>query len=445
VGAPPPVRVEPHVQRVTGTAPGTVTFRTYGERDDVGQDASTLTLADATRAALEHDPRLQAAAARVRAALADAKQARLLPNPVLSVSVRYPEGGGKPMIDAGLSEDLLSLLTRPRRAGAADNRLRAAGAEALQTAIDVVAEVQARYVAVQTLDRRLAVLRERQGLVDRLLELARSRLQAGEAGRLDVITLDSERVGLEADVIQRAGELRDQRLSLARLVGRPSAAADWSVPTWAPVEPPVADERAWVATALRHRPEVESQRWELAALGDEAAVAGWGIWEGAGVGVESERDGDWRVGPGASTPIPLFDWGQARRERVAAQQVEARHKLTQARRQVIEEVRRAYAALEFARTAVEKVRGQLLPLQEQRREQAEASYKAGAADITAVLLAEQQSQEVRERLVELEGQQATALVQLQRAVGGAGIAPGVEPSTPRGATRPTSGPTTQSY
>ena len=75
--------------------------------------------------------------------------------------------------------------------------------------------------------------------------------------------------------------------------------------------------------------------------------------------------------------------------------------MTQVRRQVIEDVRRAYAAVASASAAVAKVRDELVPLQDRRREQAESAYKAGAADITAVLLAEQQSQEVRERLVEL--------------------------------------------
>jgi outer membrane protein TolC len=396
-------------------------------------------MASAVRLAVEHDPRIQTAAARVRTALADAGQSRLLPNPVLNVAVMLPEGGGRPVINASLSEDLLALVTLPRRVSAADHRLRATSAEAVQAALDVVAEVQERYASVQALDQRVAVLRDRQALVNRLLELARSRLRAGEAGRLDVITLDAERAALEADLIERSGELRDQRLALARLIGRPSDDAAWSVTPWEPADAPVADERAWVEAALRHRPEVQAQRWELAALGDEAAIAGWGIFDGASAGASAQRDPDWAVGPSASVPVPLFDWGQARRERAEALRVEGHHKLTQVRRQVIEDVRRAYAAVASARAAVAKVRDELVPLQDRRREQAEASYKAGAADITAVLLAEQQSQEVKERLVELRQKLATATSQLQRAVGGSGVAPAVtttRPSTRSSGERP---------
>jgi cobalt-zinc-cadmium efflux system outer membrane protein len=376
------------------------------------------------RLAVEHDPQLQMAVARLRGALADARQARLLPNPVLSVVFRYPEGGGKPVVEAGLAADLVSLLTRPRRVGAADARTRAAAADVMKAAIDAVAGVQERYVAVQALEARLAVLRERRALVGRLAEIARSRLEAGEGGRVDVTTLEVEGAALEVDVIDRAGELRDERLALARLVGKPSDAADWRVEPWVEGGGKVATERAWVAAALAARPELQARRWELAALGDDMAVARLAVFDGAGFGVNAERDaGSWSAGPAASSvPLPIFDWGQARREKVSARVAEARHGLTQAGREVIEEVRRAYAGLASARAAVDKVRGDVVPLQKRRREQVEAAYRVGGADVTAVLVAEQQSQEVRERLVEFEARVRVAVVRLERAVGGPGTA-----------------------
>ena len=49
----------------------------------------TLTPLQAVRMSLAHDPRIQAALARVRMAEADANQARLLPNPILTIDVRF--------------------------------------------------------------------------------------------------------------------------------------------------------------------------------------------------------------------------------------------------------------------------------------------------------------------------------------------------------------------
>jgi outer membrane protein, heavy metal efflux system len=89
------------------------------EPDPVG---ATLTLAEAVRRAVTTDPGLQAAMARVRVAVADSDQARLLPNPVLNVILRW--GPGKPQVEASLAQDFVRALQLPRRADAADNRLR---------------------------------------------------------------------------------------------------------------------------------------------------------------------------------------------------------------------------------------------------------------------------------------------------------------------------------
>jgi outer membrane protein TolC len=130
-----------------------------------------------------------------------------------------------------------------------------------------------------------------------------------------------------------------------------------------------------------------------------------------------------------AVPIPLLDWGQARRAKLQAQQIEARHRLTQSRRQVVEEVRRAVEALRASQAALQKVRTELIPLADQRREQAEASYKNGFADITAVLLAEQEAQAARAKLIELQQKVSSARFRLQRAAGGpADVSASTQPS-----------------
>jgi outer membrane protein TolC len=397
--------------------------------EGLNEDAN-FTLDDAVQRTLTNDATVQAALARTRIALADARQARLLPNPIVSVAFRYPEGGGKPVIEAGLAADLLSLLTKPRQVSAADARLRAASSEAITTVLDVLADVQDRYVSVQALDTQIATLDERRRLIQRLLDLAQARLQAGESGRLDVIALDTERASLAVELMQTALELREQRLVLARLMGQPSAAANWKLTPWSPPAPAPLAEASWLRIALQHRPEIQANQWELAALGDDLAIARFGAIEGSDAGVEAERDDKWSVGPSVSLPIPLLDWGQARRAKVEAQRIEARHRLTQTRRQVIEDVRRALESLRASQAALEMVQKELMPLADQRRGQAEASYKNGFADITAVLLAEQDAQGARAKLIELQQKVSSAHFHLQRAAGGPAATPAAtQPAT----------------
>lgn len=419
--------------------PDAIAFDMTGGTVDIEAPlAAELPLAAAARLALSHDPRVQAALARVRAALAESKQTRLLPNPVLSVALRFPEGGGKPQIDAGLSADLISLLRRPRQISAADKRLHAAAAEAVVVALDVVAEVEETYAEAQSQEAQLAVLDQQIKLNDRLLQLAKDRLEAGESARLDVLTLDAQRVELETDAVERRADRTDRRLVLARLIGRPSHDVDWTLDAPASATRWSGDERIWVQSALERRPEIQARQWELAALGDDVALAQLAAFDGTELGVDAERDGKWSVGPAVSAPITIFDWGQARRDKAEAQRVEARHRATEVRRQVVEDVRRAVARLVAAQAALDKVESQLLPLQQLRHEQVEQAYREGLADVTALLVAEQDLLASRGKHVDARRDAALALVRLHRAVGGSGNANAIAPST-----SPTSRPTTR--
>ena len=409
----------------------TVLFRVDGGPLDEPSDLNLLTLADAVQRAVMTDPGLQAALARVRIAMADAQQARLLPNPVLNFILKFPEHGGKPSIEAELTADLIAVLQIPRRTSAADHRLRAAAADAITTGLDVASEVQERYFAVQALEELTPVLAERRRLLAKLLQLAHDRLDAGEGTRSDVTTLESQRVELDVEIAQKQQEGADDRLQLARLIGQPSSAATWTVERWrspAKIEQP---EMRWVDSGLANRPEVQAAIWELSALGDDAILARVAPLEGAEAGVKGDRDDDWSIGPSITVPVPIFDLGQARRARVTAQQIEARHKLTQARRRVVEDVRRAYQSFAATQANLERVRKELIPLQQQRRSQAEDAYRAGQTDVTGLFLAEQDLQASLAKQVELEQATAVSLLRLERAVGGAGVAARVGQPTER--------------
>jgi outer membrane protein TolC len=409
--------------RVSGDA-SLIRFRTEGGPLDVpAAPGPRLTRADAVRLALAGDPDLQVALAKVRSAEADARQARLLPNPVLSVVVRFREAGAdSPIITPSLTTDLLAILQQPTRTRAADRRLRATAADALASVLDVIAGAEEAYDAARSLDAQVAVLADRRALFDRLLNVARARLDAGEGTRLDVTAAQGERLAAEAQLAERDLQRRTKRLALARLIGRPSMAADWQLDPWQPPASDGTEEAAWVAAALANRPEIQARRWELAATGDEAALAGSDVWKGLEAGAEFERDVTWSGGPSVATPVPLFDWGQAARAKAKAAQVQARHELTKARRIVVEETRAALATLVTSQAALARVRGELVPLQQQRRQQAEALYRAGEADLTSLLVAEQGVQDAREREVLLSETAASALAKLHRAVGGRSVA-----------------------
>lgn len=413
--------------------PAPVAFRAVGPDgaplDEPGGATDALTLSGAVQRAVSTDPRLHSALARVHVALADADQARLLPNPVLNVIFRW--GPGSTQIEASLAQDLVAALQIPRRASAADNRLRQTAAEAVAIALDVIAEVRQRYAEAQSAAALIPLLEERQRWTTRVADSARARLEAGEGTRADADWAHAQLVELGIEIHQARARERDARLRLARLIGEPSSAAAWTLDTW---QPPLAidqPESAWIEAALRARPEIQAAVWRLRALGDDEALARLFPWEGAGLGVEAERDGgDWFVGPSISTPVPVFDTGQARRARVTAEQQEARHDLTLARRAVVEEVRVALLAHRAGAESLARARDELIPILRRRVALAGDLLQAGETDLTTLQLAELDLRVALARAVETERAASLAQVGLLRAVGGAAAAASVSPAQP---------------
>jgi outer membrane protein TolC len=158
--------------------------------------------------------------------------------------------------------------------------------------------------------------------------------------------------------------------------------------------------------------------WELRARGDEAALAGASSLEGLELGVAAERQGGWAIGPSAATPLPVFDTGSARKDRARAAQSEARHRLTGAQREAVEEVRSSLAALAESQAALLRVESELVPLADRRRSEVEQAFRLGQIEVTPLLLAERDLQAARARQVALEQTVSLARIRLERAVGG---------------------------
>jgi len=86
------------------------------------------------------------------------------------------------VFEATLSEDLISILEKPAQIAAADNRLRAAAADALTTVLDVVAEAQSTFASAQGADREIHSAEEHAAVLHRLLDIAELRRKVGDAG-----------------------------------------------------------------------------------------------------------------------------------------------------------------------------------------------------------------------------------------------------------------------
>lgn len=385
--------------------------------DDSSGLPSPLSADLAAARAVERSPAVQAALADVRRALADARQARLIGNPVLNLTLRFPDGGSEDILEAGLAQPLLELLSRPGRSAAADARLRAAAAEAVATALDVLQETQIAHADAVATDARADVLRRQTELLAKLLGLSESRRDAGEASTLEVAGFSARQAAVDAERLRQRAETAAARLHLGRLLGVPSASTDFNL---ADTEQASAldAEPAWLARAAGHRPELQSARFELAALGVDVDLAAWSVFDGLEAGVDYERDDDESLGPSIGLPLPLFDTGRQRKDAARANVLAAAHRLTGLARGVVEDVRRAYAAAEAAAEEQRLIDDRLLPLATQRVTQTEAGFRAGFADVTDVLLAQQDLLAAELTAIDARQRLRNAHADLRRASGG---------------------------
>lgn len=201
------------------------------------------------------------------------------------------------------------------------------------------------------------------------------------------------------------------------MIGTPNSSTAWRLDPWTLSSAP-PDEPAAVASALGRRPEVLSHVWALASLGESERLSRWTVLENTQVGAEAQRDGAWELGPSASAPIPLFDTGTARRDRARSEVVEARHLLTLARRQAVEDVRRASASARLCGDSLDRIGRSLIPSAQARLDLAKARFEAGESDSVAVLMAEQDLLAAQSTQIDLEHEVALSHIRLERAIGG---------------------------
>ena len=379
-----------------------------------------LTAAAAAEASVRQSPAVQVALADVQRALADAKQARLIANPVLSLGLRLDFSGGDDIIEAGLAQPLLELLSRSDRASAADARLRAAAADAVTAALDALHDGQVAHAEALAADQRLETLEAQTALLDRLLELARARRDAGEASTIEVIGFEARRAALDAQAVELELDRGAARLSLLRLLGRPSAGLDFPLdagdsPDTAKNEP----EAYWLRLAAERRPELAAAVWELRALGDDVRLAEWSLYEGLEAGVISETEGDFTFGPAIAGPIPLFDFGTQRKAAARAEVLAARHRLLGLQRGVVEDVRRSYATARGASRLIDATKQTVVPLARKRVAQTRSAFEAGFAEVNDVLLAQADLLDAEAGLIDARLRARLAAAALRRAAGGA--------------------------
>jgi outer membrane protein TolC len=282
--------------------------------------AKPLDASSAIRIAIANSPRLRAAFDEL--GIAGGELASALELGPLDIEAMYRRGDGGSELEIDAIQNVLGLVTAPRRRAAAHADLAQARAHATAAAMRLAANVQIAFddliAATQDVELRrtafdaadaAATLRERMFDAGNTSELARARDRAArEQSRVDLARA-------EADVEAR-------RATIDALLGLSGAQTAWTATGslgGLPAAAPSLDGLEASAVAASLDLVEAGARVDAAAnrLGDRSIRA---VLPELGAGVSIiDRDSRVEVGPAVRIGIPLFDQGRGQRATAAAE------------------------------------------------------------------------------------------------------------------------------
>ncbi len=399
-----------------------------------------LSRESAVQIALLNNPNLQATFEDIGVAQADLVQAGLLKNPVFDIDFKFLQGGGKPHVEAAVSEDFLSILQLPLKKKIAEGNLLATQLRVTNEVIALESKTERAYIDLQAAQQELELRQSVEQAADASAEAAK---QLRDAGNFNELRLANERAQYEQAKLDSAAARAQMELSRVRLdelMGLASSPG-WTIAERLPDVPPAdPGEVELQQTALANRTDLAALRAEAEVAARRLGIAKLSWANDAKIGAVAERDhgGSWQGGPSVSVPIPLFDIGTAARARAAAELRRAQQMHAAKLVEIRSAVRADLARMTAARARVHAYQTALLPLRRRIVEQSQRQYNGMFIGVFELLQARQAEIDAGRMYIEALKDYSLARADLKQTIGGAlppGTPPAAVPAT-QPATRP---------
>lgn len=386
--------------------------------------------------ALANNADVAIAAARVRQAQAQERQARSRLFPSLDLAVggaraRSLTAFGSPTTASSVEPQLQAaweadLFGRVRNlAGAARQQYFASEAAHDAIILSVAAATANAYITLCALDARLKVTRDTLVARAEALHIAESQARVGYSSRLDLAQARAEYESTAQTVPQLELAIAQQENALSSLIGATPGAIERGVPLAELRIPPIP--AGLPADVLRRRPDIAQAEYQLAASDLSLAAARKAFLPnvqltgaaGAVVASGLEDDPVSLFSLGASVLAPIFDGGlaSAQRDEAAALRDQAAFNYRSTVLAALNEVEDSLVALQRLEEQAEHVEAQRNALAEAFRH-ATNRYRAGYSPHLDQLDAQRGLLSAELALVQIQADGLTESVNLYRAMGG---------------------------
>ncbi len=345
---------------------------------------------------------------------ADLVQAGLLPNPEF---VYFWPAGNKPfkyLIDFPIE----AIWLRPMRLKATVAENERATARLTQLALDLIRDTRQGYADLQLAHDRVKVAERAVILRERILELAETRLKAGDASALEVSTARIDAMQSRQELTRVGYEVPVAEERLRNLTGL-SASAVPLVPENTAFDPrTTAELESLVAEAVQSRPDALAAAHATHAAAERARVArlGWvrflGILDATSGGVTGHE-----FSPALRFTVPIFNRNQGGIARAEAELEQLTRRQTTVHNQIVLDVRTAFARFQQARAELDLLRKKTRPEVEAAIKRTEAAFEKGGATYLFVLETNRQLIDTYAREAQLYADLRRAWAELERSVG----------------------------
>ena len=331
--------------------------------------AKPLSQDDAVRLALVNSPSMQALLAQHWADSADAAQSGRIANPILTLE--RLSSPAEIELSRMLAFGLLDLLTLPQRQRVAGIRMEQARLQLAASVVESVSQVRQAWVNAVASAQSLQYAKQVNDSAEASAELARRMQAVGNFSKLQRARQQSfyaDAVVLSANATQGTTANRE---ALVRLLGLTDAqAARLQLPARLPELPdaPRAPEEV-AAAASSARLDTKMAQAALDAIAKSQGFNSIGSFTDIELSVihktATERaDGHKTQFRGAevSLKLPIFDWGDLRRDAMRAQSLVAANRLEATVRAAGSTLRETYAAYRTSYDTAKHYRDEIVPL-----------------------------------------------------------------------------------
>ncbi len=399
-----------------------------------------LTLSEAVAKVLDSNPRLAATTWELSAAEGRQLQARLRPNPSLSLEV---ENVGGRLGTFGASESTLAFELPFERGGKWSSRIRLAGAEREVAGWDVrvvradlIAETRRRFVRVLAAQELLSILEETVAIASRGAATVKDMVEAGSASPVETLRAETVLVTAKIERDQVRQRLKGARLRLAALWGDDALAARRLKGPFGKWDK--APSFQTLKAAIEQNPELARMKTEEdRRRADVALQEAMGRPDPSGIAGVRRLEGDDATTFLVGVSLPL-----ASRNRNQGSIAEAKVRLRQLtdetaaiRTQLLADLAASQAALEAAEQALSRLTSRVLPAARQVLEAIESGYRGGKFTYLDLLDAQKRLADARSRRINFLASYHQSLTDVGRLLGEPLFKSGITTEIHEGASR----------